>query len=864
MLKTVDELLKDVETYYAQQTKNTMTIQFNAADVLPQTEVETESINFHLGKLYQDFSTLFEDTTQSPSIIDRFKNVALATGAGIGAGIATNYAINNILPIPDAIVSGKSIVATGLSLAVGAAVTKVFYTIWPGISGQQSKPAIDSDAFQKALQESGVLNINKELSNELVKLFYFREALLYGAHHRVNGNMRKIFKKKLKNDEINLSSNLLNTNIESYFLQNLSYWFNNVFQSIYHQNNQEIDAAKKANLLIRGFKQWFRPGDQQSFTQQLQIEVLKGYSQFLISQSNKTGILATHPYLTASVAGLLAGAIALSAVATMGISAGFSLLAIAVTLAVSTVSSYFAVTRIEQLRYVRKDKARESLQRISENINNEAARLKENISNVIDTPKQDIERLNEHYNHCDGFGHDWFDRQKANILVGSCKSWINEYAARYRHNQQIEIDLGEKLIKPIAETAQRQTADIVKMLDNKNVWKLKKLIENTKNYLEQNIHLNKQFYLQDKIKDQLLEISSLSAVGYQFPKLLTSFYQELGGNVNDLLQIRELSADKLQQEAEKINAAYEQQNKESQTNYILRGDDSYRSLLNLSAYNKDLSLNSQNINRYLNDSIAFLFSLQDQSDWVKNSDNKGLDQPLIYSPQFVIYHMLLLKQLIGLIQPNNKVIDNQTKSKIRIFIKEKLLIDNNILLRNCITDAFVTKVSSSLENVTESIRSHMANMSMLYTPEALLLKAFGKENKNRVFGLHDQTVNCVPEATQTYLEALNMMIKSTRQFIRKINDDVSIQSTGLFNRYLHKVKNEVQVISDTLRNRSHDQKLVNAQYKLEQFNNELDNMLVTPSQKSSNTSYLSFKTYMDSDFHNLSLHSEYSDFKSLN
>ncbi|WP_151192721.1 hypothetical protein [Cysteiniphilum sp. JM-1] len=742
-------------------------------------------------------------------------------GVGLTISFLVKYALDNTLPIPDSI-PGKDLAVTHISLAIGSIMAKTFYEIWSEIFAQQNKPAMDSKKFQEALESSGFLAISESLIEKFIKLFYYRESLLFGRSNDVNIDMLATFKNKH-----NLSALDYNIAVETYFLEALDNLFNEAFAAIYKYNDQKIEKKKNNCSWTSLFQQYFSKVEVEveSYTQKMQVDFLKQFNGFLVKQMDEPTAVARHPYLTASVAGLTAGAIALGAAAIIGapITAGVAAIALVAT-AVTAITSYFSVSNIESIKYKRGKDNRQGLDKIAQRIDQEAIRLKGQININKPTSVVDIAEL-EKYNkdHCDGMVYN------AYIFVGSSQSWLQEYAARYRHSKRIETDLGKNAVAPIAKTSQRQTNDFVLMLIKKaNNKAFEECIAKTKAYLndtKQHDFIQK-FHIKEKIKDQLLEIAARLPRDKQAPQALIDFYVELGGVENDLTQIKVLRCDNLKTEARKVNIAFAKVSKEDQI-FILRGDSQFRDTLGLPADGNTPMLNQHNIDKYLNNSFDFLFSLLQKPVIHSGDDNSQGKGSIKHNNEFTIYHVLLLKQLADCIGPNNQMIDKETKLKIRIFLKERLLIDPEILLTESFANRLVIGDTASLDNISDLIRQHIAYTSPLYTPQKMLAYAVQKYVKSNdiLFAVHQQGANFIPEASQAYVDKIDKSIKATVDFVQKLKNDSMMTNTGAFWFYLREVRQEIRatlkLLHDELTNKSPF--LIKAKGELEQLGKDLAN-----------------------------------------
>ncbi len=815
--QSVQNIMNNVQDNHKNYLEKTMKTQLNlTTSVTKESEARIKSWMMQLQTSYPKFTAQIAPMFEGLSMGAKVKNGVLAVGAGAATGLLVNQALSNAIPVPD-FIPGKNLAVAGISVAIGSVVAKAFYDVWPGVSGQVEKPAIDSEEFQKQLNESGFLELSKDLTNKFIRLFHYRESLLFGKQPDMPIDMRAEFKGKLKDAS---SADEFKIAVETYFLTELDEVFRDTFKEIYTIHNEQIQDDKNSSAITRTVKRYFGHVDPDTFTQQLQVGFLSEVSGFLAKQMDEPTILARHPYLVASIAGLAAGALV------------FAIAPVSIALVAGVligIAAYFLPSYFDSLTFKRSRENREALKKITNAIDNEAVKLRMHTQQVVATSNVDIKSLQK---YTTSQADNYFN---ASILVGSSKSWLEEYAARYRHSKRIETDLGKDAIEPIAATAQRQAADFAKALTTDiNSKAFKTCIEKTQDYVNHrnNSEFIERFHIKTKIRDQLLEIVSALPKNKPLPQYVTDFYvNTLGGVAHDLVQVREITTqNELKSAAKNLNVIFGTVSNENQA-FILKGDNSLRHLLNLPASGKDLKLDKDNINQYLTQSMHFMFSLLKKPEINLNADNP-LNQVFTYTDEFSIYHTLLLKQLATLVDPNNDKLDGDTKAAINLFLKEKLSVDPKDLLNHAFTDALLVGNRPTLDNMGELIRSAIACSKLNYTPKALLKAEVKDQINNHLFALHDDEVNFIPEASEVYLQRLKQTITSTAEFVEKIKQNPILVATGACGVYLYEVQQEIiktlksidQYINDN-QEQPHLVELKKAQMELGNYKTVIDKAL---------------------------------------
>ncbi len=830
----MDNVKDNHKNYLEKAMKTQLNLTTSVTEVTEKSKERIKSLMMLLETSYPTFTAQIAPMFEGLSMGAKVKNGVLAIGAGAATGLLVNQALSNAIPVPD-FIPGKNLAVAGISVAIGSVVAKAFYDVWPGVSGQVGKPAIDSKDFQEQLNQSGFLELSKDLTNKFIRLFHYRESLLFGKQPDMPIDMRAEFKDDLKDAS---SADEFKIAVETYFLTKLDEVFRDTFKEIYTIHNEKIQDDKNSSAIMRTVKHYFGHVDPDTFTQQLQVGFLSEVSGFLAKQMDEPTILARHPYLVASIAGLAAGALV------------FAIAPVSIALVAGVligIAAYFLPSYFDSLTFKRSRENREALKKITDAIDNEAVKLRMHTQQVVATSNVDIKNLQNYVSsQCDGTVYN------AYILVGSSKSWLEEYAARYRHSTRIETDLGKHAIKPIADTAQRQAGHFTKALItdiNDNAFKT--CIEKTQAYLgdRNNDAFIERFHVKTKIRDQLLEIVSALPQDQALPQYVTDFYVKLGGVAHDLVQVRALKTDEeLETAAAKINTVFGDVEAENQM-YILKGDSTLRALLGLPVDANKLALNKDNVKQYLTQSMNFMFSLLNKSEIDLTTENpkNHLEQVLTHSAEFGIYHTLLLKQLAGLIDPNNKEIDGETKAVISLFLKEKLFVDPNDLLKQAFTDSLLVANKPTLEDFRESMRHAIACSQQCYTSKALLMAEAGVfiDKNDLLFALHASDVNFKPEVSKGYLDKLDKAIASTTKFIEQIKANPALVKAGACGVYLYEAQQEIAKTIQAIeqyktKNSTQDlSKLTTAIDKLSAYKTTIDNELYSQKMSYTNSQYYS-------------------------
>tara|TARA_R110000868_G_scaffold32183_7_gene117318 strand:+ start:22322 stop:25054 length:2733 start_codon:yes stop_codon:yes gene_type:complete len=800
-----------------------------------------------------DFKAVYLNrSTKQASFGSQIKHGSLAALLGIGIGSLSFFATksNAISETFNPLAGVNDISAGTFSALLGAAVSIITYQLWQKTT---KNPAVeDFEKFQECMQKAGFNNEKyKALSSELVKLFHYRECLLLNFKDNFDIPFRDEFKEKYLIDNEKIDDEIIDVAIEVYFLEQLNLLFNSSFKNIYIIQDDEIKEEQGQIKIISWIKKLF--DDEQTrkiFTQQLQIQFMEQCLNYLELQMLEPGFLAQYPLLTTSLTGLMTGAttfcciIAFTGLMTL---AAISFSFVATT--ISLFSSYLAINYFDCLKYKRDEKNRFTISKTIKNITKECERLNNLIKDMIETTSEDFTQLDKYQDKISGHStfcdFHLFCNPDKHIAIGASASWAREYASRYRHNKSIEIDL-KKTHKEIIEISQIQTQKLQDILYNiiiakkekeaqEPYSKLMKFIHHTKHYLTQESNQNfiNRFEIIYKIKEQILEIISIipSHIINSIPKELEEFYTApinqggLYGLKYDLIQARYLAPTplknfscnnfytKLLHTAQKLNFLL---SNDINNEFILTGDTEYRKRLglNINSNNEDIifKINSRNINKYLNTSFSFLYSL-----------NKPdvIDQPIENSNEFILYRTLLLKQLANLVNSNNNCIEKSIKKEILLAVKAKFKVDPNIVIDDIFNQSLFAKNENQkctlsikdplgneclicdLEFISDAIRLDLSYISQPITPKMIIdIEAseflFNKKPSHCfLFGYNHDSI-LVPEISKKYVEKLITTITVSKEFIFKIINNNLLGSLRYLNYYLDYSIKEVSNLSNNI------------------------------------------------------------------
>lgn len=845
---SVDQYFEVIKENHRKNLEKNMITHLEMAGNLEQARLVKRYVEL-LGSYREGQNFYLDYAIEQPAATAKIGQGVLAGLLGIGVAGAAYYSQKASAPLDIINPLGVGNVVGGVfSAALGAGAGYLAYQAWLASTGR----AADDDArkeFDAEMKKAGFTDKKyEELSKELVKLFHYRECLLLGLENDAMKNMRQDFEDTHLPRGQHFDKDTLNAAIEVYFLDELNKLFNQAFVDIYDIQDQKIQGEKQEYKIISWLKNYFaKPEERERFTQQMQIEFMNRCLRYLTAQMVEPSFMAKHPYITASIGGLIAGGIALglaSLIVGGPITVGILAIGLVIT-CLAAVGTYFAVNNIDGLRFKRDKENRDSLQHARENIIHESARLQRLIKDVVPTTGKDLKQL-EDYNaqHASGGFATYFDvfnSGRQQVAMGASSAWIREYAIRYRHSKQVEINLSEHH-KGIITNGEQQTKEMQDLLvaemrlKERGVLpvKLKNFIDHTQAYLKHpdNQDFIKRFGLVEKIKQQVMEIVAAVPQGTQqtaLPKELVDFYTSpvsaggLGGLSHDLEQARSLApivapqiaVDELHPyyqmlvTAQRFNYALTQDpNKE----FIFIGDADYRAMLGLRidspSVHIESKINPANIQNYLNHSLDFLYSLN-KPQQIKESTN--LDTPFANTKEFVLYRTLLIKQLAHLADPSNPRVNNEVRREIERFAREKLHIEPKIVFDDVLHQGLFIQEDensphlkylgrerpvSDLEYLADAIRLDLAYASKPLTPRMMIAQEavdflFDKGEKT-IFSYGKSAEELPPETTAEYVAKIKDTITTTKAFMVSLSERNTLKKTGALASYIHDCIKEIK------------------------------------------------------------------------
>lgn len=774
-----------------------------------------------------------------PTVAEKVGRGAFASLLGMGVG-ALVFGAEQKVPSGD-IFGAKTAIQGGFAATIGVSCSALIYKAW---EKSTEKPTVkELELFEKDMEEAGFSKKKyAEMAESLVKLFHFRECLLLGLENKGKVNMRTAFKNRFPGSVVDAD---LNMAIEVYFLQQLNELFHGAFQAIYNIHDKEITDEAAQPKFIKWFKRHFESEKtRQRFTQQMQIDFINQCMRFLEQEKDEKGFLGRHPYFTASIIGLTAGSLALALFATMlTVIPLIGLIGIsAVITSITSVSHYFAVSKIDALRYVRDMGNRQAIGTAIESIGHERNRLRNLIQHVVPTTRKDLADLKRY----DDVNESSFLKiltlkKTQNVALGGVRAWVRELASRFQESKFIQIDLSER-IKSIINDAHEQTEYLQKVLlglmsksNKSDLEYLTQFVNDTKFYLHapENAAFVKTFESIQKIKEQILEVVGHvpATMSIKLPAVLVNFYTApvaqggLGGLLSDFNQVRSLApvvADQVAADEHhpyhhlittaftlnlKLNAAANQE-------LIFRGDNHYRQLLGSppdSVAHSEDAITTQTIQDYLTRSFDFLCSL--------NQYNSAMQwtQAFQNNDEFILYRMLLVKQLANLADPNNSRVDDLIKNDIRDFARQKLNCNPDIAFDDILNQALLIKADpqagtildtfgdprslNDLAYVADAVRVDIAYVSTSVSPKDLIYfeaAHFISQGEDKTIFGYNSFGKLIPHYLDEFSEQVNAAIAATTDFIEAIKVRDLLQQTGTIRIYTQVILDEIKGLREKI------------------------------------------------------------------
>jgi uncharacterized membrane protein YfcA len=756
--------------------------------------------------------------------------VSMLLGAGIGAGA---FVSQQRVPSVD-MFGVKASAQAGFSALIAASSSALISATWEKLN--QKPLAIDREAFEKQLHASGFGKKYDKLATDLVELFHFRECLLLDLPDSSQVKMRLAFKNRYCAPPygVDFNDKDFDLAIEIYFLQELNKLFHTSFEQIYAMHQAELDT--EALPVIGWFKKHLETSkNRQKFTQQIQINFISQCIHYLETEMNQTGFWGKYSLLMASIGGLIAGALTLGVIAILNpflpLIALISIGLVATTTVAIAMNAL--LTGVDAIYYKRQSTDRNAIRDTIQKISSEKERLVSLTRQVVDTSPEQVKQLEQfkaayHPNISCFFS-------QSHVALGNWRAWIREYISRYHDNELTVTDLHDD-ITALVKRSYKQTHEIQKELvlwaKLNRVMILNKLhgyINDTEDFLQniENEQVIQDFNLLLKIREQVLEFISYVPIEHALPEKLVNFYTtSLHGLTSDLEQARRLTpilppkipADinhpyyKFLTTAEWIDNQFEQL-PESEQNLVCRGDRFYRKLLGLPQF-ANPPINEQtpgSFDAMLNSSFIFLCSLNQYSsswDW---------DQPFEHSDAYLIYRLLLVKQLAVWFDENNMNVSETLKGKIATFAYNTLHyrqhnpfsdITSQSLLHgyNQDTRTIPDPVSSSpphqltdLNSIADAIRAQLAqdvnplSVKQLMTTAADRFLISTKQPQHILLGINSPTK--VQDSAE-FLKKIQAAIKCTQMFMETIKSNELLKLTKSITVYQNKIHKEIDDLID--------------------------------------------------------------------
>lgn len=709
------------------------------------------------------------------------------------------------------------------SLTLGKSITDVLFDYFKTQfnDNQEEAQRQFAEVVERQTELSNLIKEEcKHISTELIKLFHFREMLLLGKLSRsaTEPEVREEFihRAKLKNQ----TPESINIAIEIYFARELSKIFNTGFQSLYQVHDVEIRSELQSSFI-----KWLNQLSESekirlAFTQEIQLKFMLLSRDFLLEKMNEPGFLAKYPKTFSLMAGIIAAPII---AITLTLILGAAFLGVitsvaAVGFALASMGTYFLINKLDAITYQRNLTNRTQIQHAITMINNEFLRLKKEMIERKETSTETIDNTRN-------FGqiNVKFLRtvEGEKVARGSISGWLREYASRYRHSKAVVIDLGDEY-KQLIIQSREQTRILIDSINKKETYLLKHWILGTKSYLTKPHHIEiiKDFELIQKFKEQVLEIVSHT---YYIPPALLSFYccpvaeGGLGGNESDFAHVKRLIPIKEKQNPYQFlcNTAlnlFKQYEPLYASNLIFLGDPEYRQMLGISRAEYGAPITAENIDSHLKNSYAFLLSLCE-----KIAPGLGLDplqQPARVSDEFILYRMLLLKQLATLASTENKEVNSEVKLKIKQFIQNrfnqdiKILFDNlanqmfllnkevqtSLIYKNSdqfiVTDVELDNIiqAITLDVVYNSVSFKLADVLTYYIDDFLHHR---NQKRTEIFAYNRLEQELTPQGTKQFVTIIADYCSNTSDFLQASTRNKALTATNILDCYKYNVSLQV-------------------------------------------------------------------------
>lgn len=740
----------------------------------------------------------------------------------------------------------KTAVQGGFSVAIGGTCSALMFEIW-NKSAETPNHATLKDC-EAAMQNAGFDDAHyAALSTQLVELFYFRECLLSDLRDHKNIN----FREECINEYCQTTIPMFNETdfdqaVDVFFIEQLNQLFQDAFKKIHELNARAIEKEKEASPFISWFAKHFESEEnRQKFTEGMQIQFIDQCIDFLKKQMNQPSFLAKYVFFLDAGVGLLFGALSvgLAAVTTWYLSI-FALISIAVAAAtIAAIATHMIITQTDSLYFKRNKPDRERIQNIIDIMIIEQDLMTFLANTVVKTTRKDLKDL-DHFDKASQPGLWNMLRLKASdnqhILLGSTDAWMREFASRYQESKLVAIDLSEQ-IKLLINGSEQQTLSLqkklVKYVNTKrpDLKYLTSFIDDTQHYLQDKNHAKfiQTFELIPKIKEQILDVvSTISSGKRDLPPVLVNFYTNpidrggLGGCKEDLEQARrfvkpstddpKISEPFYQSLIDTRNALHTQLINYANNQWVLIHDPDYQTWLNLStntSVNIEDSLLPENVVHYLTASFEFLYALNSYSPSLK------WGEPFTNTSEFMLYRMLLIKQLANLADPRNLRIKNAIKETIKQFTQTYLNYNPTVAFDDIINQSIFKNPPAQEESIKDGdnvysiwqlshlIKAMRVDMAYVLSPlspkqlihqEATNSQLMGNDNQNVIFGVNHTPKQLSVELSMNFFDKLKKSIENTTEFFAIIQNKTLINLSGSHTLYRQIVANEIDVLEKKL------------------------------------------------------------------
>ena len=313
------------------------------------------------------------------------------------------------------------------------------------------------------------------------------------------------------------------------------------------------------------------------------------------------------------------------------------------------------------------------------------------------------------------------------------------------------------------------------------------------------------------------------------PQVLRDFYLEsarnggLSGLASDLAQCHNLARILGNEPAPSphpyerlLNTAFNlshRLNASVDSEFILKGDSSYRMMLGLftdDAEEIELQLSPSTIDRYLHASLSFLCLLNDYG------NHRSWDAPFENNDAYLVYRMLLVKQLANLADANNRQVDSFIKLKIREFAKNLLNYNpdqafydasTQAMLKGCNQDrgSLIDPLGSShhirdLADIADAIRVDIAHEAEPLSSKQLIdhkaQEFLLSNNTQRILAYNSLTLGA--ENSAACARVIQEMLKTTQTFISRINHVDLLKETNTLALYSIQIATEKRRILEQI------------------------------------------------------------------